>query len=411
MKCIWIIKHYGSIPDVAGGARQYEFARGLAKRGHCVAYFLPSFSHGLHREIREFDHPLYCIEKRDGFFLVWLKSFPYYNNNWRRGVNAFHFAWQVKKMCDILSNSDLPISSPDKIMCFNLPLLTPLVVQHFAKKTGTEFYLEVGDLWPQSLVDIGAISEKNPVTWVMRLMERFLYQQPAGIITPLPGVADYVQSMGHSTKVACIGSGVNLDNYPRVPSSREVEPDKEAFTVIYTGAHGAPNDLLPVLKAFGRVKDLSHGHIHLVLVGDGVQKKMLKQYAQQKNITNVVFKDPVPKNEIPAVLAAGDAFLYRHLLMEVHKYGINPNKLNDYLCAGSPILFFADGINNIIDETGCGITVNSNDPDKMADAIIRLFEMEVSKRKKMAENARKYAENNLSIETVIEKLETALHLN
>ena len=63
---------------------------------------------------------------------------------------------------------------------------------------------------------------------------------------------------------------------------------------------------------------------------------------------------------IPQMLTKADACMFRLKNIDVFKYGINPNKMNDYLCAGRPILFFAEGKNNVVEETGCGITVKDN---------------------------------------------------
>lgn len=410
VKSIWIIKHYGSIPNVPGGARQYEFARELAKKGMHVAYFIPSFSHILHREIKRFENPLYHIERRNGIYVVWIKSFPYYTNNWRRALNAFDFACRVGRVAKVLSNSEMTISRPDKILCFNLPLLTPIVAQHITKRLGAKFYLEIGDLWPQTLIDMGVLNKNNPVTWLMLHAERFLYRKAESIITPLPNVSEYLDSKGFSSKVTFIGSGVDLGKYAFAKLPGESKFETNTFTLIYTGAHGRANNLLPVIQALGWVKELDHEEIRLVLVGDGIEKPMLKDYVRRKNIDNVIFMDVVPKNEVAALLLKADACLFRLINIGVFKYGINPNKLNDYLCAGKPILFFAEGKNNVVDEVGCGISVSSSDPEKMARAIINLANMSISDRNRMAERARRYAEENLSIDLVIKRLMLALNL-
>lgn len=411
MKCIWIIKQYGSIPDIPGGSRQYDFARGLADKGYRVAYFLPSFSHILRSELIHFDHPLYCIEKRDGFWLVWIKAFSYYSNNWRRALNAFDFAWRIRRISRILCNGDLEFSHPDKILCFNLPLLAPIVSSFVAKKIGAQFYLEIGDLWPQTLIDMGILGEKNPITWCMRRAEHFLYRKAAGIVTPLPNASDYVQHCVSGSKTTFIGSGVDLSDFCPTESCGSSSCENEDFTILYTGAHGPANDLLPVIKAFKRVHEFGHSQVKFVLVGDGVQKLFLIEYVRKNRIKNVFFKNPVPKREIPAILMRSDACLFRLKSIGVFKYGINPNKLNDYLCAGKPILFFADGSNNVVEGIGCGLTVPIDDPDQMAHAIIQLSTMDASDRREMGTKARDYATQNLSIERLIERIEIALDLN
>ena len=155
MQSIWIIKQYGSTPDLPVGIRQYTFAQSLAQRGYEVSFFLSSFHYLLHKTIKPISQTTYRVEKRDGINLVWIKGFPYTLNNWRRAVNVIDFALRFYITSLSIANNASGIRPPDYIIAFNLPLSTPLCAYFLSRKFRARFFLEVGDIWPQTLVDLG----------------------------------------------------------------------------------------------------------------------------------------------------------------------------------------------------------------------------------------------------------------
>jgi glycosyltransferase involved in cell wall biosynthesis len=403
------VKQYGSTPDLPGACRQYDFAKSLAVRNYSVSYFLSSFHYQLHRDAILSSRESFRVEKRDGINLVWIKSFPYYRNDWRRVFNIVNFAWCFYTLGRRISGLGLGIDHPDVILAFNLPLLTPLCAYYLSQKYCAPFYLEIGDLWPQTLIDMGKLKEKSLLTLFLSHIERFLYNRAEKIVTPLPFVPEYISSIGFPKKGVWIGSGVDFAKYQNHTSTPK--EDDKYFTVMYFGAHGPANDLFNVLEALDRIQNQGYDKIRLVLVGDGVDKPALIQAAQRMKLNSVKFQNPIPKDEVPEMTKKADAFLFPLREVSVFKYGINPNKLADYLCAAKPIVFAAQVRNNVVKELGCGITAKPGDPEALAKAIIRLYRTPPKERTKMGLRGRKYAEIHLDAEKVADKLSKALGLN
>ena len=88
---IWIFNHYAHPPDVPGGTRHYDFGKELVRRGHKVTIFATSYHHHLRREIRLKSGEKWKIEDINGVKFVWIRTFPYKDNDWRRVVNMVSY--------------------------------------------------------------------------------------------------------------------------------------------------------------------------------------------------------------------------------------------------------------------------------------------------------------------------------
>ena len=73
--------------------------------------------------------------------------------------------------------------------------------------------------------------------------------------------------------------------------------------ITYVGAHGAANHLIQLIEAASLLKNSS---VVFLLIGSGMQKKMLKEEVKKRNLLNVYFKDPVPKEEVFKYIIASD---------------------------------------------------------------------------------------------------------
>jgi len=109
---IWIFNHYAFPPDTPGGTRHYDFAKELVQRGHKVTIFTTSYHHLLYREIRLNPGENWKVEYIDGVKFVWIRTFPYKGNDWRRVINMISYMprayWLGRKLPKILPEIEKP---------------------------------------------------------------------------------------------------------------------------------------------------------------------------------------------------------------------------------------------------------------------------------------------------------------
>jgi glycosyltransferase involved in cell wall biosynthesis len=72
------------------------------------------------------------------------------------------------------------------------------------------------------------------------------------------------------------------------------------------------------------------------------------------------------------------------------RFGISPNKLLDYMMAAKPVIQAINAGNDLVAESGCGISVPPDDADSLAEAIMRLRCMTDAERQTLGLNGRKY---------------------
>jgi glycosyltransferase involved in cell wall biosynthesis len=261
-----------------------------------------------------------------------------------------------------------------------------------AKRLRVPFVFEVRDLWPQTLVDLGRLREQSLVTKVLRKLEKWLYDRADRIVVLLPQADEYIVPLGvPKHKIVWIPNGVELEGYPE-PRQPLIHDD---FTLMYFGAHGQANGLDCVLKAMAVLQkrpDMSH--VRLRMIGDGPLKPSLLKLAEDLQLANVEFADPVPKREIPAVAADADAFVFNLVDAPVFNYGISSNKLFDFFAAARPIIFCCKSSNNPVADAHAGITVPPGDPTTLSQAIATLASMPAGERTEMGRAGRAYVEQN-----------------
>lgn len=405
---LWILNHYAVSPDLPGGTRHFDLGRELVKRGHDVTIFASGFGHKIRQYTKVDRNKLFRTEVYDGVRFVWINTFPYYKNDWRRVVNMLSYGWRVLSCTEGLEK-------PDAIIGSCVHPFAALSGWWLSRKYKAKFFFEERDLWPQILVDMGALRENSFVAKVLYALESFLYRKAQKVIFPMSGGLEYAIGRGVSRdKVVWLPQGVDLE---RFDNAKPLEPDsdiamcfyknKNKFKVLYTGAHGPANDLESLVGCASILRD-SYPDIHFFLIGDGPEKAHLIEKAKKKMLDNISFLNAVSKSEIPSVLANADLLVHSLKRMEVLRFGISANKMFDYMASAKPIITTIEISNNPVVEAECGIAVEPENAEALAKAIIEVYRMTDEKRRELGLNGRRYVEKYHDIRVLADQLETIL---
>jgi glycosyltransferase involved in cell wall biosynthesis len=259
---------------------------------------------------------------------------------------------------------------PDVVYASTPHLLAGLAGWLVSKRYGVPLILEIRDLWPKVLADMGQISEDSMVYKGLARLEKFLYRKADRIVVLAEGTAKQLVARGiHASRLHVISNGAD-PSYFDVQESREVLRADYAFdrlTFLYAGAHGPANGLDFLLDAAAGVRDLD---VEFVLLGDGVAKPDLQRQAAQRGLTNVRFLDSVSKSDMPRVLAAADVGVHCLADVPLFKYGVSPNKMYDYMAAGKPVLTNTDGdVGQLVADARSGVAVR---PDELSLGVRRI---------------------------------------
>ncbi len=401
MQNIWILNHYAITPDMPGGTRHYDFAKELTKRGYSVTIFASSFHYSQRKELKLSKNQKYKIENIDGINFVWIKTFPYKKNNWRRIINMISYMCKAYVLGRKITKLNKKIQKPDIVIGSSPHLLTPLAAYLLSIRHKTKFVMEVRDLWPQVLIDMNKLKKNSLAIKILQYLEKFLYEKAKRIIVSLPNAGEYITALGiRKNKIIWISNGTDLTRLKATMKSND-----KYFKAVYLGAHGIPNALHIILDAAKIIQNKEYKNIKIILIGNGTEKNKLIKYANKLDLGNIEFKKPLAKNLIFKVMNEAEILIFTMKKLSVTKYGISPNKLSDYMSSAKPIVSSAITPDNIVKKTGCGIHISPDNPGQMAEAIIKLYDMSPTEREKMGQRGRKYVEKHHSIPLLVDKLE------
>ena len=391
-----MLNHYAITPDQTGGTRHFSLAQALQSRGHRVVIVASNYDHFTSRE----RHPGATgpvLEDVQGVTFAWLPTRAYTGNGRARALNMLDFARGLRK----LSRLNLP--RPDAVLGSSPHLFTPFMARRMARRMGVPFILEIRDVWPQTLVDLGNFRESHPMIRVLARMERSLYRGSEAIISLLPGAADHMVNLGAKReRVTWSPNGIDGN---LAPAASVAGTGAGVFTAMYAGTHGLANGLDTVLDA---AKLLPADEFAFRLLGDGPEKPRLIARAQSEGIENVVFLDPVPKREVYGLLAEADAFVMLLKASDVFRWGVSPNKLFDYMAMARPVIFAVNSSNSPVEAAGCGVRIEPDSPQALAQAMRELKAASVADRAAMGAKGRAYVEENHTLGNLAERLEQVL---
>lgn len=372
---IWLFNHYAVPPSLYPLARPYYFARHLQEKGHKVTIFAASSVH-LSDENLIKDHRSMKAQRIDGLRYVFLRARNYEGNGLQRILNFFDYTLR-------LFTQTRKFNKPDVILATSVHPLTCAAGILLARKYHCKCVVEIADLWPLTLVEYGAIKDRQLVTKALYRLEHWIYKKADAIVFTMKGGKQYIKDQNWDgdislDKIYDINNGVDLPAY-RKQQAEDVYSDEDlekenTFKVIYTGSMGVANSMYDILDAAEQLKEKDD--IRFLLFGGGYLEEDLKEYCRKKGLANVLFKGKVDKKYIPNILSKGNLNIMTGDDSKVFRYGLSLNKMFDYIASGKPTISNIQTEFDLLEENQCGKTTASRSPEDLAAAILEFYEMD-----------------------------------
>ncbi|NLW07069.1 MAG: glycosyltransferase family 4 protein [Clostridia bacterium] len=396
-KKIWIMNHYATNMFFNQGGRHYWFAENLLKQGYEPIIFCANTKHN-NKVIIDTERRKYVIKETNGIPFVFVKTSPYQGNGFGRVKNMFGFS---KNLLLIAKKFAKDYGKPDVILASSVHPLTLVVGIIIAKKFKIPCICESRDLWPETLVAYGAIKKESVFARILYKGEKWIYKKADKLIFTMQGGKDYIIEKGWDKasggpidldKVHHINNGVDLEAFDYNKEHFQIDDadlkDNESFKVIYVGSIRLVNNLGLLLDTAKILKERGESKIKFLIWGDGNELEALKQRVQQEGLTNVSFKGRVDKKYVPYITSCGQLNIVLGKSSPLYKYGGSLNKMFDYFASGKPTLFTFRLGYSLIEKYEVGMELDTNDPIKIADAIMHFSEMPESQHQKYSINAR-----------------------
>ncbi len=386
---ILFLTHYFTPENNAPAARVHGMAKEWARCGHRVTVLTcaPNVPAGVVYE--GYENKLYQEEWVDGIRTVrvwtWLAA---NRGRVRRGLNYLSYLAAAGAAGPLLRpRADVVIATSPQF--FAGWAGWPVARAHLAP-----FVLEVRDIWPDSIVAVGAL-EQGRIISTLRRLEHALY-----------GGADHIVAVGDGYRMNMIRKGVGPSKISVVTNGVDVdlfqprEPDQDlrarlgfspdTFVIAFAGTIGMASGLEVVLGAARRLKTKGRDDIAFLLVGDGAVRAELQEQARAEGLANVVFTGLVPRPELPAYLASSDACLV-HFRKDDLFGTILPSKFFEDAAMERPILLGFEGdARTMLEEADCGIAFEPSNDEALAVAAEGLADAPAAQRRRLGENGRRY---------------------
>jgi glycosyltransferase involved in cell wall biosynthesis len=389
---ILLINHYAGSVRHGMEYRPYYLAREWVRLGHRVTIVASSESH-VRTQAPLLDGAPQLAETIAGIDYLWLATPPYRGNGLARVRNMAAFVLRLRK-----AGAELAARlRPDVVIASSTYPLDIWPAHRIARLAGARLLFEVHDLWPLSPMELGGHSRWHPFIMLLQAAENFACRRADAVVSILPQVRDHLEAHGMApSKLHLVPNGVDPDEWnldaPALPEPlnttlRELHQEGK-FVVGYAGTHGISNALETLLDAAARLRDRP---VAFVLVGGGPDKAALIRQAVELGLANVHFFDPVPKAQVPALLQGVDLAYIGWRRQPLYRFGISPNKLIDYMMAARPILHAVEAGNDPVADAGCGLTVAPEDPQAVAEGILKLLALGPEARTVLGQRGRRYA--------------------
>ena len=401
MKIVYISQYYP--PEMgAPAARVSAFARRWAAMGHDVTVVTTFPNHPTGVIPKAYRGHLRLIEDDHGVRVV--RTFLYAAPNKgiiKRGLCYISFA-----LSSILQGYG-PIGRPDVVIATSPQFLVTLSGWVLSRLKGAALVIEIRDLWPDSVVAVGAASATSLLVRGLAVLERFVYRQSDLVISVTRSFIPLLVQRG-ARRVAFISNGAD-------PSAFSPPTDREAirthhrlgnrFVASFVGTLGLAHGLDTVLDAAELLKD--RPDVLFWLVGEGARRAELEAEAARRGLDNVRFEGQVPREAIPGVLAASDAALVL-LRPDPLFETVLPSKMFEAMAAACPVILGVRGESRaLLADSGGGIAIEPGSGSALAEAVVACA-ADPESRRRMGALGRAYVTARLSHDALARDYASAL---
>lgn len=299
----------------------------------------------------------------------------------RRSIG--YFSWMVSAI--VLGS--MRTARPHVVVATTPQFLCAVAGLVVSKIKRVPFVLEVRDLWPDSILAVGALKE-GFVVRILRRIERFLYTSADRIVIVSPPFREHIAAIVPDTPIDLVPNGVDLQRFTPRAADADVYAAagvRETQRILYTGTVGMAHGLETMIDAAAAMCDED---VAFVIVGDGARREELTAVARERGVANVYFLGQRPREEMPEWIA-GAAAVVVHLRPSALFEGVLPSKLFEYMGCGKAVLMGVRGpASDIVERSACGWTFEPGNADDLVRvARVALAEGDACARRGLAGRA------------------------
>ncbi len=397
MNILYVSQNYP--PEIgAASARAFELSKHWVANGHQVTVLtgFPNYPTGSSNHLKhENTSRLTRRESVEGISIIRTCLYGIGDRRIHERILSYSSFWLSSSLRGI------SIPRPDVVLASSPPLTVGLTGWWLSRIKKKPFIFDVRDLWPESIADLGAMTNKSMIVRTLDAISRFLYRKANRVVVTSEATKEALVANGRvaPTRITTIPNGVETKTF--VPGRNDDVTREELgiggkFLVSFVGTIGLAQDVDVVLRSASRLKSISNP-IHFLFVGEGPVKRHAMDVVARLGLSNVTFLTGQRRDQIPKFIQASEVCLVTLRKADVNDI-IIPVRMLEFMSCGRPVVLSAVGeAARILNAAGAGLVIEQGNEEALTAAIVRLSR-DAGLRQKMGANGRRYVIENFSRE-------------
>ena len=365
---ILFLSHYFPPEVNAPATRTYEHCRQWVKDGHEVMVVTCAPNHPRGEVYAGYRNRLFHREDIAGIHVIRIWTFVTANEGFlKRTLNYVSYMLSAMLVAPFLPKTDVVLSTSPQF--FN-----GLGGYFVSRMKRCPWVLEIRDLWPESILVVGAIRNRTIIR-MLEYLEELAYRKADRIVPVTDAFKKYMVEKGvDAGKIEVIKNGVDLGFYE--PATRDKAIAEEfglqgKFVASYFGTHGMAHHLETILEAAQVLQD--YPEIAFLLVGDGAERQRLIELCDQSRLENVLMAGQQPKEKMPALWALSDVSLVLLKKSDLFRTVI-PSKIFESMAMEKPIILGVEGESQaIIEGAEAGLCIEPENARELSARVLELY--------------------------------------
>ena len=310
-------------------------------------------------------------------------------NTIQRAFNYFNFFFEAIKVgIKVSKDSDLIIATSPQLLVG----VAGAIISKINKK---KFILDIRDLWPDIVLDMGVMKRYNPIYIILKILENFMYKQSDYLIYNSPGFKEYLECKYPKENMSLITNGID-DYILEYFKDKQVKIEKkDKYKILYAGNLGIAQDIKILVDLAKRRKD-----IEVILIGKGSQEKIIVDKIKELQVENIKLISSIPRVELLNLYEEIDILFLQLKDIKMFEKTI-PSKIFEYIAAQKPIIYGVEGIAREIleEEFKRNYYFKANNLDNLEETLNKLVK-DIEERKYVKPDIEKlianYSRSNLA---------------
>ena len=396
---ILFISHYFPPEVNAPASRTHEHCRHWIELGHQVTVVTGVPNHPVGVLFGGYENKWIQEERVDGIRVI--RSWMYLTPN--QGFLHRTIAYLLFAATAVLAS--FRAERADVVIATSPQFFVGVAGATVARLRRRPFVLEIRDLWPDSIIQLGEM-KRGLLVRLLEKIETALYRSATGIVVNTEAFIDHIAARGvDRSRIELVYNGIDprlFQPRPRDDTLLRKHGLEEKFLVAYIGTLGLAHGLMTLIDAAERLRD--RPDIHFVLIGDGAARRGLAEAIERRRLDNVSLMGLRPRSEIPGWISSMDALVVMLRDLEIFTTVI-PSKIFEFLAQERPVVVSAPKgeIRRLVESAKAGLCIDAERPEPLIEAILEIEENpeEAATR---ARAGREWVESNFARDDLAHKM-------